>query len=929
MTIFHGVTLDSSNFIVEAAQAISRKRESLGLQAPWSLAELSPSQDDFKFILVALRQASEGSIERWLRPHWQIEFGIVFLLFASETARRFASEGEVWSVVAKCFPERSKRLLFSQNNQPTQRLKDAIERAARHFGLRHVFGTAGVQGWYQTIYLQFGFTIRGGKSRLPEWLVGQNPSESVCALLNDSRLSSLSFKKLWQLLRDFRRNNISEVQARNFLTQSPWVVQSFVSDLLKASRQRLDLPDRPTGDFTEEPEIRFFSPPWLDWSESSPRFLSDVANLSQLFNLSGNVYDLKIGNKTVAILTRQADESYRVDSDPVILPNKPVLSVRVESRESGETRYSQILELWDKDEDLTLFSASGKRLDAWNEKLDSQRAYYLLASADLTLVPETNWHFVDHDRKLHALPAGWSSELKLTFDDGDTLWTPLLGGFAPRRIEPAWASGCRVAIEKINGKSVRFQVVVQTGVEVRFVRCGVPLDNQNGYFSLPLSTFSKNGNARIRLGLRFGEEICNLQRTISIEETLRDPLALILSENGWQRVEGEDILVSEARKRSYRFSLPRAWRGDETPFEDWVLMEGDVFVGRIPRRPYPIRNLAGYGAKLTLRHRLYNVGEGASTISFKVIEQGAVARFLTNDSGSMELELCQPVEPDEGHKIITLSQNGELECQNPIWNPENPSQWFFETPQESEKLVSVAVAFRGEWFGGWCRKRADAWLPYLLASEQFEPDVKAGLLRWFHLPLLSRRYESEVQTFIEKYPVQTLSAWLRNVAVQLPFSLRFGDRDEGWFSVVRKFYRGWLPSNQDVQVLFQIWMDRANTPMEAIGEVFDALLRIDPMLAVKTIQLGSRNHAGLLRLRITGAGNEATFMRHKRELTESCALEMGCDVGFLQSLFRKAVSQFRTGEVLLGRDAVNLATAVAASSDFRNLLAIHLFESIT
>ena len=85
--------------------------------------------------------------------------GVLMMAFFAEVARRNAKEGSLWSVLYGQFQERTRRYLFDGNHQPRQELKDLIVEAASQMGLRHVFGVADAQCWYDSIFLQFGFTI--------------------------------------------------------------------------------------------------------------------------------------------------------------------------------------------------------------------------------------------------------------------------------------------------------------------------------------------------------------------------------------------------------------------------------------------------------------------------------------------------------------------------------------------------------------------------------------------------------------------------------------------------------------------------------------------------------------------------------------------------------------------------------------------------
>ena len=91
----------------------------------------------------------------------------------------------------------------------------------------------GTQQWFVTIKLQFGFTRRGAKNRLAEWLVGLGRPIAVEYLNGEPEfpeLSSSSFQSLWRVLRQYRQDLIEEVEARNTLQQNPWIKPHWIHD---------------------------------------------------------------------------------------------------------------------------------------------------------------------------------------------------------------------------------------------------------------------------------------------------------------------------------------------------------------------------------------------------------------------------------------------------------------------------------------------------------------------------------------------------------------------------------------------------------------------------------------------------------------------------------------------------------------------------
>ncbi len=95
-----------------------------------------------------------------------------FLLFCKKGLDN-TTEGRLWVTFQReCFHNTTLQVLFIQG-QPKRAYKDTLEAAARWLQIRHVFGIEGLQSWFDTISLQFGFTHQGFLHRLPEWLVGQ------------------------------------------------------------------------------------------------------------------------------------------------------------------------------------------------------------------------------------------------------------------------------------------------------------------------------------------------------------------------------------------------------------------------------------------------------------------------------------------------------------------------------------------------------------------------------------------------------------------------------------------------------------------------------------------------------------------------------------------------------------------------------------
>lgn len=122
------------------------------------------------------------------------------------------------------------------------RQKSCMEAAAMDFHLRNVYGLAGTQNYYLSVYLQIGFSQRGAVS-LPAWLVGFH-SEAIRYLLGVQRtppMQSESFTQLWHSLREYRHRNIGEEQLRKVVAESPWVLPEWADALVSHARAHPNL----------------------------------------------------------------------------------------------------------------------------------------------------------------------------------------------------------------------------------------------------------------------------------------------------------------------------------------------------------------------------------------------------------------------------------------------------------------------------------------------------------------------------------------------------------------------------------------------------------------------------------------------------------------------------------------------------------------
>lgn len=1069
MKIFGNIILKDRNtirnaFIAIIAAAEHKKRK--GLLYPWSLAELSPDNEDFHWIWFWAIGLDIDTASIWLSPGisfkfdkivmpCQIAIGTLLLFLTSEIARREAEEGQVWAVCSEMFSLDIKRALFDHNNQPSQLYKTTLEEAAKWLQLRHVFGIEGLQNWLDTTYLQFGFTYRGFKKRLPEWLAGQNTTQSIKYLL-DPIHGSKSFKVLWDALRAYRASNITEARLCQIIAESPWVLPEWTNDLVIKAKEPLERLEplkvvNPTSSIgvpelvndlviktkehlecleppkvvasisspnvpelvnnlagkpkehlerleslkvasisspevpelvndlagkSKEPlehleplkvvasisspevEVSFLSQPTLTWNPpSAPIFSCQVTDLDSL-KLLENSYNIIIGNRLCAQLVRQRDNSYQVLPSVVInLPEiVPMLLAKIVTID-GQIVHSMSLELWDISEDVTVYNLSSKeRLpDPWQQQMKTSSAYVLLLAPDLRVSPEPKyWQVIDKQQvKLYLLSNNWLATTKVFLED-ELFWQPSLSSTS--RPKPVWVKNIRVQI--YNSRVIQLKETVSLAIghtpdiEVTFVRYdGLPLDFKrvsNTYTSIEaviLSMANPSQKPFIRIGLTNGSE------RISIIKPFNSGFCgvLKLTQNGWERFNTKDELtVEEASSSQFKIFPPEVWNREEVEFKNWALMEGEVWLGRLWKRPHIIIGLAGFGAPLTVRHGAYNsFGGNAIVIANSVVNKGVISEVLLSTENLekvVRIILAYPVELDNNHHVIWWGVNGvvsNIRKYKIFIEEKTVLKINFE--QVLSSPIAVALAYNGVRLSSWWSTKPP-WVSLFSVADQKSPLLVAALLRWFHLPILNSEALPFISRFAELNPESTLLAWLKNLGL-LPF-LSAVEINESWLSVVRIVFRTYVPKKHEgiriITALLNLDERNIEDPANLLEEFVLFLMRVDPLLMGKILVAWVDNFytspqerlaVGKLLQKICynianiEYASEQALQKAQKGLLQEIAETMQLDSNFVQlGLINRAIESFK-GKVLKSFDEANIALAISIKP-FRRLLSIQILETI-
>jgi hypothetical protein len=942
----------------------------------WSLVELQPDEDDFDWLCTWAASLDWLTARTCLGDSWgrfnaegrkitqQAAIGCLLLMLSSEVARRDATEGTLWPYVRHDrrnkprFSTHTSDELFDFSGQPTRAHKDALEAAARHFNLRNVFDEEDMQCYFVTVFLQCGFTLRNAQSRLADWLIGHTLPVAVDHLLSGP-LSSLTFRDLWDRLKCYRANNITEAQFRAYLVQSPWVLADWVEDLARAARRAVTttVSTSATAETNVVAVMPFLSQPALHWTPpGEPQFVCEICNLPCL-ELTEDEYDLRIGGKTVARLIRQSDESYRAapSAEVVLSVVSHALAADLIVRD-GPVVHSMTLTLWDQGQDVNVYRLPNGQPIKPGESLSTRTDYAVFFASDLTIEPRPRWYQIIGEPEVQCSVLSGTDLAETRVLTGDTvLWRPIFTN-QPRDSEPSWAQSVSVVLQEERDGEVELQMpnhlVVRhpTNVSVRFVRFQMrPLsfrgETEARTVAGPLMI--PPGAARRTLEFTIGL-ICQSEQA---RITRRIPDVAItgaakLHADVWTILPEQNPLSAEvARAHQFQVLPPRIWHGKPVEFREWALMEGSTWIGRLSHQPRPLGELAGLGAKLTVCRGPFNSDGDAISLTNEVVNRGLLRDVILDESypadGStrqLRLELDRGLEPDEYYDVFWWDISGNLQRLRP-----RPFQkdgvirndwWEVDVPRSLSRPLVVAIAYSGVRKGAWWPWD---WFDPLPDLGEEKPSDVAVRLRWFKLPILSKASVSDVRKFAQRHPAPVLKAWMLDN--DAPEPLRWNMADEGWFSAIREIFRDWWPSSSTVEELVQGMASISHTDPPIVRLAW-SLIRLDPLIMAKVIRSWRQTAQGRstvgdkLFQRLKSRVSEFTSVQSvrrdspaKQRLLGSCSQLMQVDPKFVEELLDAAERELNHKHVeWFERD--NLEVAIGAIEPFRQLLAGHLLTQL-
>ena len=724
-------------------------------------------------------------------------FGAVLLILASEVCRTTSNEDSVWPAVTAVLKadKVSFPALFA-GGQPTTACKNALAAGSRRLRLRNLIDRYGAQEYFDTLKLQFGFTLRGAVRKLPQWLDGLGLPIAVRILTGVETeygdLRSSSFTDLWKALQDFRRSRVSVECTSVVLQASPWIRSEWTPELMRAAKLR---PPRPQTTLDPEEILDRSNEPvcemLLRWEYPSKPELSLHLNEEQIYEILGEAETaiFEIDGRVVDRWTAQESGGWHGKRALPCQPPgaKPNLRPKLLSI-SNEAELSEEIDLLEMGmaEPLLVFDLKLGRQVNLTSRLDPSRDYALMCDTDL-IVPDATQCLKLKDRAAYRLASPWPQDLRVVCD-GILYWQPSIGQREP--YQPI-----RLTLESLPGETG------EVGSACRLNLTGVPEDatlvelitgGSSHVMAKEGAVWQTSHPLQITLGIALGEERIRIRltgpcyaRTVTPKSSLRLRGIASFETDSNADEEPKWTLLNRRRPLNRADGSGRARVFVEATNSQ--LFEGSRFVGKVSPRGLQMKDLYGWGAPLIVRSE-----RQSDTRLVEAVEDRGRGRFLPPLlNGRTGACLCwrTPMPPRNGHQILVwsdLSQEPRRFGANEIFSQKEDTLWKLPS---LGSVAFMAVAYRGE-------RSASYWVtdPTISALRTARSPALFALFRWLKLPILNSLFRVSMQEAAVQVPAEFVRGWLGVEA--LPYGLVHRQAEQGLDAVIREFLWDHIDRNE-------------------------------------------------------------------------------------------------------------------------------------
>ena len=711
-------------------------------------------------------------------------FACMLLILGAEACRDESTEGAVWPCVRACLPDKYEANVFP-GGQPSTDLKDGLVQATEKLQLRHAIGWEGSLEYFETVKLQFGFTYRGARRRLAEWIVGIGEPVAVQALRgansDHGAIESSQFRRLWLALKNYRASRLSEGDVRKVLEQSHWIRNGWIDELLEQARSRRE--QLGVGEEVPEPRhaergdgAQFPGHLHLTWSASGSELSFELdEDEIQSVVAEWNASMLEIGiDASPPCKWKREQNGWRGSRQlPVTAWSATTLNIV-----SGDGRHGANFDVAQSrlNEDVIVFDESQGQLLSPRARMKTTRSYLLLCDESLELGGvERADHVRKNGRRVYRVTSGWQESLRLEID-GLTYWQAPVSETHPVEQPDLVVSNESNSVGRL-GSSERLllsgvpdgalEVSLLIGPTHREVRLEQIGTNWRTVDPVSLDVKLLSGETRIRIRLRTEENHrCWRPKT---DWNVQGLAVMALGEQGsgpprWKVWDESKKALNCARGRI----LARVFFArNSSSFE---LYEGSRFVNK-GIRPFQLSGLVARGAPLLIKD--------GTELAPSVEDQGCVLRFFGQMLGRnlCSVVLRDRVKPSDSHNIMLWTKRGQVQKMKPNGHRMRDRRW--DLPPYDEP-VAWGIGYDGICIGSSWRIEELAGL----VSRQPSVDTFA-LLRWFKVPVLSSALRTPVRKAIESHLGSFLKAWLSNEGLDRS-GLVHEDVPEELFPVLRE-----------------------------------------------------------------------------------------------------------------------------------------------
>lgn len=818
-------------------------REAVQRDHPWSIAELRLSEDDTRWLREWFACLIPMKVEEWITrtslfgrkddpavPHYQM-LGALLVCAGAEICREESTEDSVWPAIRSILPESGalRAMFFLSNGQPSSLTKDAIADAVRALNLRHAMDIEGTQQWFVTVKLQFGFTYRGAKNRLAEWLVNLGRPHAVQYLDGESGhadLTSESFQSMWRALRQYRRGLITEDEVRTTLQRLPWVRAHWIDDLLQEATAKIatlgtgeqraegaEGAEENTAHMEEisEDELHPIAGISLEWPTGGvPRLrlnLDRFAIEGAVADMDLTELDFYVDGARACRWLRQRDGSwaglaclYAEQDKGRQQPNLSPRTLLLQARSGQPVAEWDLADSGLMEEVLVFDLGSEGMVSASSGRLEANRRYAVICEHECKIegaAPVEVFERPGLSRKVVRLPSPLSGSICVSYGDF-VVWQPV----RPENEERPHFS---LALTTPSGEV--FSLNDRTWLSLE----GLPEDAANVALLIRTRQYElrrEDGSWRTLRDIQMTPELAARERRVRVRfssggrahsQEPRLELHLLgvamlhhMQRDGIQTVAYEVLGTGKPVNCSEGSTYLRIW----TPEHDdgAPVLEGDCRVGPLRHHKVRLRDVPGHGGELHIvshgeRHNLGVVCWDTGCV------RAFVPAMLRNDAQVAFLSDKEPAEAGESGYTIhvwSIGESGKASIQRLpdacIQAGSRARMWKVSGLCDP---MAIALTWKGLRLGAWWNlerirdyvaRRGD------LSEQDF------AVTKWLRVPALHPEISPTFARAIVRSPCRFIRTWLGNKG--LPEGLIPCERIEGLDAVVRHFLWNDFPPMQ-------------------------------------------------------------------------------------------------------------------------------------